>query len=576
MRYKQILPEAAINLENFESRNPNYWRNLINLIKNKQPVTLRIKKGKGIPDEIIDVTFPAPVAKQLENIWNPTGTDPKETATPNQISQMQAFRMIDSAGDAYKLNQIEKTKDIKQKIGAEGEESNSKWWNKGNVAEGIMSCAVITKFENPTKQLQGQDVFKTVQKITEGNYLTKSFGKKLQLRIVLSRNDYRALEMSAKQPQEFIKFENSTEIYRLYEDCATYVNDSSNVFTAIEKIRQANTNDVIEVTADGATAEAQHSTKADLWIALGGKKERLLSIKTATVKHIGAVSGYEFDHVDKFFRSVVNFDLPDEFRKKFKKAPPTQYLPGPDGKADKTQPNPEYVKMSQAERSAVIQTAMNYNYTALKAVYTWVYKEINRRLKGDNTKSEYDFVTEVTKGVVHHATLGEDIRVVVISPSAKKAYTELQFGTELYKALESYDLVPVLDVEKTNYKLLVYGYPKDQKAKRVNNDKSMFVQMRSYLQDGAARNVVEIGGLLKDLADVQKLETPQVQATPAPQQKVAPTKISAKATPEPVAPAMPTPAVPDIEPDIEEPEIDSTTPAPRQRRTAAQPVRPRR
>jgi hypothetical protein len=56
MRYKHILPEAAINLENFESRNPNYWRNLINLIKNKQPVTLRIKKGKGIPDEIIDAT----------------------------------------------------------------------------------------------------------------------------------------------------------------------------------------------------------------------------------------------------------------------------------------------------------------------------------------------------------------------------------------------------------------------------------------------------------------------------------------------------------------------------------------
>jgi hypothetical protein len=172
--------------------------------------------------------------------------------------------------------------------------------------------------------------------------------------------------------------------------------------------------------------------------------------------------------------------------------------------------------------------------------------------------------------------LGEDIRVVVISPSAKKAYTELQFGTELYKALESYDLVPVLDVEKTNYKLLVYGYPKDQKAKRVNNDKSMFVQMRSYLQDGAARNVVEIGGLLKDLADVQKLETPQVQATPAPQQKVAPTKIPAKAIPEPVAPAMPTPAGSDIEPDVEEPEIDSTTPAPRQRRTTAQPIRPRR
>lgn len=576
MRINDILSEAAINLENFEARNPNYWRNLINLIKNKQPVTLRLKKGTGIPDEVIDVTFPTSVANQLEKIWSPTGIDPKEVATPEQVAQMQTFRMTDSDGTVYKLNQVEKTKDIKQKIGAEGKESNSKWWNKGNVAEGIMSCAVITKFENPNKHLQGQDVLKTVQKITEGNYLTKSFGKKLQLRIVLSRNDYRALEMSAKEVQEFSKFENSSEIYKLYDDCATYVNDSSNVFTAMEKIQKASSDDVIEVTADGATAEAQHSTKADLWIALGGKKERLLSIKTATVKHIGAVSGYEFDHVDKFFRSVVNFDLPDEFRKKFKKAPPTQYLLGPDGKADKTQPNPEYVKMSKAERSATIKTAMEHNYAALKAVYTWVYKEINRRLKGDKTKGEYNFVTEVTGGVVHHATLGEDIRVVVISPSAKKAYTELHFGPELYKALESYDLVPVLDVEKTNYKLLVYGYPKDQKAKRVNNDKSMFVQMRSYLQDGAARNVVEIGGLLKDLADVQKLEAPQApQATPTPKvvatpAKTTPAKTTTTAKTAPATPATAQQTV--AEPDVQAAnDIDNT-----EYRYSAESVRPKR
>ena len=352
--------------------------------------------------------------------------------------------------------------------------------------------------------------------------------------------------MSSQEPQEFLKFEKSKEIYKLYEDCATYVNESSNVKSAIQKIENANDEDVIAVTADGATAEAQHSTKADLWISVNGKKERLLSIKTATVKHIGAVSGYEFDHINNFFLSTVGFGLPDEYRKFFKSPPPQ--LPKGWKQGD---PVPAgYKKMSQIERSAEIAKIRANNYaTGTKKAYQYVFKEINSRLAGPVDEEEYDFVTTVTKGVIHHATLGEDVRLVIISPSARTAYTELEFGPNLFEALKNYDLVPKLNLEGANYKLLVYGYPKTDKAKRVDNGASMFVQLRSYVQDAAARNVVEIGGLLKNLTDVSKSEatasTPLPAPTPQPTAKVAKPQPASQPNTAPVPAPAPQQSIPE-------------------------------
>jgi hypothetical protein len=523
MRFSDIklLSEESLNLNTFGARNPNYWRNLINRIRANQPITMRTGSGANA---LIDVTIPPEFADKLEKIWNPSGTKAGEVADVNQIAMMKGILVPTEDGGNYRLNQVEKTKDIKQKVGVAGEKTNSKWWNKGNVAEGIMACAVITKFERHGDVITGEDIFHTAQRLTTTSLSTESYGKRLDLQITLSSNDFAALQMSAQQPQEFLQFDKSKEIYKLYVDSATYVNESANVQSAIEKIKNASPKDVIKVTADGATSEAQHSTKADLWIAVGNKKERLLSIKTATVKHIGAVSGYEFDHINNFFMSTVGFGLPEDLKKSFK-APPVG-LPKGHKKSD---PVPQgYVKMTQAERSAKIAAARAYNYThGTKKAYQYVFKRIKELTAGPVDQSDYDFVTTVTKGVVHHATLGEDVRLVIISPSAKKAYTELEFGPKLYEALQNYDLVPKLNLEGANYKLLVYGYPKTEKAKRVENDASMFVQLRSYVQDNAARNVVEIGGLLKNLTDVSKLEAtaskelgepvfaPQPQATPA-------------------------------------------------------------
>jgi hypothetical protein len=540
--FKHLISEETINPNTLAARNSNYYRNVIDLIRKGSEIQVTVDKTKTTPKIVKTVRFDPKVADQLEKIWNPTGTDASEVASPEQVAFLKTFPLAAEDGNTYRLNQIEKTKDIKQKVSATGEATNSKWWNKGNVAEGIMAVAVVTKFERHGDVITGPDIFHNVQNLTSTVIKTKAYDKELQLKITLSGNDFKALQMSAQQPQEFLKYDKSKEIYKLYMDCATYVNESSNVKTALEKIQNAAKGDMIEVTADGATTEAQHSTKADLWIAVNGKKERLLSIKTATVKHIGAVSGYEFDHINNFFMSTVGFGIPEELRKFFKAPPPSAPKKG--------EPIPAgYKPMSQVERGAKISQVRAYNYLhGTKKAYNYIYKEINRKLAGSDDSEEYDFVTTVTKGVVHHATLGEDIRLVIISPSAKKAYTELEFGPALYEALQNYDLVPVLDMKGANYKLLVYGYPKTEKAKRVQNDKSLFVQLRSYVQDTAARNVVEIGGLLKNLTDVSKLENtastelpePTITApAPNPKKAVAATPVAPAAatttTPAPVA-----------------------------------------
>ena len=527
MRIIDVITEAALTIDTFGSRNPNYWRNFLDRVANGLPVTMRIGSGENA---LVDVTFPQSILPKLKKIWNPSGIDNTELADPAQIAMMKGILLPGDDGKNYKVNQIEKTKDIKQKIGAEGVASNSKWWNKGNVAEGIMACAVLTKFEHEGALITGEDVFKTAQRIQTTGVAGVAYGKQVRLKITLSANDFKALQMSSQQPQEFLQYDKAKEIYQIYLDTATYVNQSGNVKSALEKIKIASPKDIIEITADGATPEAQHSTKADLWIAVGNKKERLLSIKTATVKHIGAVSGYEFEHINNFFLSTVGFGLPEELRKSFKSVPTE--------------------KLSREERSSKVAEVRAYNYAhGTKKAYQYIFKRIKELTAGPVDQSDYDFVTTVTKGVIHHATLGEDIRLVIISPKAKQAYQELEFGPKLFEALKNYDLVPVLNVAGANYKLLVYGYPKTERAKRIQNDASMFVQLRSYVQDTAARNVVEIGGLLKNLTDVSKTELTAASTLGVAQQPSAPATLPA--TKQPVqspAPVVPQPTT-DTEPD---------------------------
>lgn len=520
IEFKAPLVEATLTLSTFQKRNSHYYLNLINLIKKNQPIEVEVKPGK-----IEQVVFKPSVAVELANIWNPEG-HADETATVGQVALMKLLKLETDDGQVFTLSKIVKTPEISKSLTDE----NKGIWNKGNIAEGVMASAVSAKFRlegapvtfdeiaetikniqvelfdvldkegNVVKDKQGE-----VKQVAKGTLITESFGKELRLTISLNKRDFNFFLQSAKNMEDFKKYSNASDIYKLYDDCANYVNDSDNVTSAIEKIKNASLDDKVNVTADGASAAAQTSTKADLWIAIGQTKERLLSIKTSTVKHIGAASGYQFDNLNEFFRSTIGFGLPEAFREKFTKTPASKKMVDPDD-PEKEINNPEYVKMSKAERDALMAEIRQKNYdTAFRESYQWVLERINAKLAGDDTEGEYDFVKSVGAGVIHHATLGEDIRLVIISPSAKKSYTELELNDKLYTSLEEYDLIPTIEMGD-NYKILIYGYPKTELSRSLKNDKTLFVQLRSYMQDKAVRNVVEIGGLLKKLTEVIKIK----------------------------------------------------------------------
>ena len=513
--FKYIVSEETLQPVSIaRPGNSNYYRNLINAIRSKEEIQVTLDKTKTSPKLVKTVKFSSEAADRLEAIWNPTGRDKLESPDGDQLEQIKTVLLPAKDGAEYRVNQIEKTGAIKQKVGEKpGEKTYSKWWNDGNVAEAIMASAVLTKFEKEGAELEANDIFGTAQRIEGTTIKSTAFGKAIELNIALAGEDFKAFIMSARNPQEFLKYENSKQVYKMFSDCATYVNQSSAVKSALEKIKNADTKDVISVTADGATHEAQHSTKADLWIALNGTKEKLLSIKTSTVKHIGGHAGYEFDKIDTFLNSVLGIQLPEEIKQKFKMVP-LQFSPKnppadekgnllfPDWK--KGDPAPEGYLYSK-EREPIAKAAREYNSKiAIPAAYKYVDNQLTKLL-ADNT-GEYNFVKEVTTGVVHHATLGQDVRVVVISPSAKEAYKELSFGPEFHEALKNYNLTHELTVSEKTCILKIYGFATTDLGKRINNGDSMFVQLRTYNQDKTTRNVVEMGGLLKKLTDITQQE----------------------------------------------------------------------
>jgi hypothetical protein len=122
---------------------------------------------------------------------------------------------------------------------------------------------------------------------------------------------------------------------------------------------------------------------------------------------------------------------------------------------------------------------------------------------------------------------------VILSPNKKKAFYELGFGKELMTALEQYDLEVVLKKDVKNPMIEIYGIAKTDTARKISN-KSRLVAMRSSMNRGAVRNVIEMGDLLKDLADLEKLDKqtadkPKPKATVEPQTAVV--KPTASATP---------------------------------------------
>jgi len=503
MRSREFLSEAGLKLSDFDTKNNHYWQNLLTLIITNAPIELT-DGSQSAP------MYPSTAHKELSKIW-----DGSTLATPQQINALKNYKLELADGRSVPLGKIQKSEKIKSTGGAE---SVAKFWNLGNVVEGVMGAAVSAKFAYPEKEIQSADIVKILKLLKAGKSPAPQTGKSKSVPLIpytmsmsarndnlvfqmsLNVTDFKALELSYKNPRELETYPGYEEIFKAYEDAANYVNTADTVKTAVDRVVNDKRSNQIIVESEGANAEKQTSTKADLFITIDNVRERLLSLKSKAVPQIGQVSGHAFDNVEQFFKSTLGFGLPAQFAKYFPKG-------------------------------TFKEVGTTIFEKALPVAYKHMFNSLSKTLGGDETYSEYNFVKQIYDGIHHHATLGEDVIIVYLSPSAKKAYTELKIGPELFEALQDFELVPYLSGPTT---IKVVGRPVTDIAKELTGGKEQeFVQLRSYMQKASGiRNIVEVKSLLKTLADIDNIKKRKEALTVG-------QKLPATPTAKPVAPTVP-------------------------------------
>lgn len=369
--------------------------------------------------------------------------------------------------------------------------------NMGNIAEAVLGSAMTALFAKDGSTVTVDNVVEVGKSIAESNtYTTVTPSKdKLEFNITIPKADQKAFNAYVTGGRQAlkdleIKDEKIDTLEQHFRDAVEFVNTSPRAQAAVEKAKADPRENKVEVLSDGGNAEKQKTTKVDLEIFYDGSKVNLISLKAGSVKQFGQDSGPEFEKLNSFFSSMVGFDISE--------------------------------KTSQLFRQKGEENYALYNYeNAFPKAYEEIYKQLKGHISGDNVREEYDIVKQVYNGIRYHATKDEQgVVLVVLSPSKKKAFQELGFGQELMDALENYDLDVNLK-STSNPTIEIYGIAKTEEARELNS-KSMLVQMRSYKQSGAIRNVIEMGPLLKDLADLEKLdkqtaEKPKPKATTTPQ-----------------------------------------------------------
>lgn len=367
--------------------------------------------------------------------------------------------------------------------------------NKGNIAEIILGCAVTAKYENPLRHITSEDLINVARRVAQGNGTATGKAGKDIISFTVSVpeadkkgfNSYIGMDPDGKKPEDYgIGKDLLKAIGQHIDNAVKYVNNSPRIAAAVEKAAKDERENQIEVISDGGNAEEQKTTKADLKILIDGSKINLLSIKAGDVGQFGQVSGYEFERLNDFFLSSVHMELGNKVKASFMAV---------------------NEKLSREEKDANKEEVRTVNYTkGFKLAYDEIYKNLSR-LTG-SVEGQADLLKRVYRGLLYHATRNDtNVEMIILSPNAQKAFHELTFGPELENALQDYQLTVHRGTTEKMHEIYIYGYPKTDKVKKVQgSSKELLIKLRSYAQKKAVRNIVEMGDLLKDIADWEKIE----------------------------------------------------------------------
>ena len=395
--------------------------------------------------------------------------------------------------------------------------------NLGDIAEAVLGAAITAKFLQGGRNIDQAmliDVLKKVavskDKIARGvtDYEDKSIANdQVSYLLKLNAKSTKGLKVWMTEGNPMDTGVKDFTLVKEY-DCPTktvtgmqehvrnaviYANTSDRAKVAVDKAKADPNENLVEIISDGAEVENQSTTKVDLKILYDGTVTRLLSLKAGSVGQFGQVSGGTFENLQSFFEQTVGITLSSNFKTQFGFKTP----------------------INDKDPSAPL---FNFSKGPFQKLYDEAAKQVNLYVKDDNLAKEFDLVRTLYNNIVLHATRKEQgVIMVILSLNKATPYKELAFDDRLYDALSLYDLQMFYD--KSKMSIQIYGVLlKDVATKKLGkygaklDPKALLVKFGSRLSSGSVRNLVEMGDLLKELADIEKLDTQQVKA----QQQAAP------------------------------------------------------
>ena len=420
--------------------------------------------------------------------------------------------------------------------------------NMGNISEALLGCAVAAKFEAGGAIITERQLADMGKRLAQNKgYIETQAGKdtlvfKVSIPFMDTKAFYAWLGEDSrgrtlgdyKVPPESIQL-----IERRARIAVEYANTSKRVISAVEQARQDPRKNKVDVLSDGGEKENQNTTKVDLKILIDGNEtaKRLLSVKAGNVAQFGQVSGVNFEHAQEFFGSV-GVTLPDTTKKYFYDIPPNT-------------------------RGTEKQKEHNFN-NGFAVAYQAAFKMLTAKARANDAA----LVEDVYKGLLTHLTRNEEgVEMVILDPDDKKAFRELSFGPEFKQAMDQLQLVVTESDRAKGYNISIYGFPTGSIAKKYvpsrKDADSKLVDLTTQFKDGSIRNYLNMGSLLKNIADIENRIEAMQQSEPGQQPQVgkpatvatpvATQKPAVKAPAKPVAPAAPvktrgtvgsTPAVP--------------------------------
>lgn len=396
--------------------------------------------------------------------------------------------------------------------------------NMGNVSEALLGCAVAAKFIKNGGTVTEKDLIQIGRQLAQNSGIIQAKAGKdtLEFKVSIPFMDKKAFyawlgeDSRGKTLQDYnVPADSVKLIERRAAVAVEYANTSKRVAGAVKAAQDDPNNNKVDVISDGGEKENQSTTKVDLKILIDGNEtaKRLLSVKAGSVAQFGQVTGVNFEHAQEFFNGV-GVTLPDNLRKYFYEIAPNS-------------------------RNVEDQKQHNFD-NGFSLAFQNGFKQLKSRAASDQA----GLVEDVYQGLLHHLTRKEEgVEMVILDPDGKKAFRELSFGPEFEQALKQLQIVVTEASREKGYNISIYGFPVGSIAKRYvpgrKDADSKLVDLTSQYKDGSIRNMLGMGNLLKNIADIEN-HIEQAEQDPQQQQQVAPVaKTPAKPAPKPVATALP-------------------------------------